>query len=173
MEKYNNEINRINNIFIELNPFTKWLTRKQYKRDYFWGLPKRTKWKPAENQRVNSCIGGERGIRTPGGVTLNGFQDRRNRPLCHLSLMWNFTGFSRCECKGRRLSPKLQVLGREIINRVFKLRVKGGGLREEVGPLRTLRALTTLRSLRSLTTLTTLGILRSLTTLWLSGCLYR
>ncbi|MDE5663764.1 MAG: hypothetical protein K2I37_07010, partial [Muribaculaceae bacterium] len=26
------------------------------------------------------------GIRTPGGVTLNGFQDRRNRPLCHLSL---------------------------------------------------------------------------------------
>ena len=30
-------------------------------------------------------LGGERGIRTPGGVTLNGFQDRRNRPLCHLS----------------------------------------------------------------------------------------
>ncbi|MEY4637900.1 MAG: hypothetical protein RLZZ446_419 [Bacteroidota bacterium] len=30
-------------------------------------------------------FGGERGIRTPGGVTLNGFQDRRNRPLCHLS----------------------------------------------------------------------------------------
>ena len=30
---------------------------------------------------------GERGIRTPGGVTLNGFQDRRNRPLCHLSKM--------------------------------------------------------------------------------------
>ena len=28
---------------------------------------------------------GERGIRTPGGLTLNGFQDRRNRPLCHLS----------------------------------------------------------------------------------------
>ena len=28
---------------------------------------------------------GERGIRTPGGVTLSGFQDRRNRPLCHLS----------------------------------------------------------------------------------------
>ena len=30
-------------------------------------------------------ICGERGIRTPGGLTLNGFQDRRNRPLCHLS----------------------------------------------------------------------------------------
>src|SRR3546814_18960916 len=28
---------------------------------------------------------GEGGIRTPGGLTLNGFQDRRIRPLCHLS----------------------------------------------------------------------------------------
>jgi hypothetical protein len=35
-----------------------------------------------ENQIDKS---GERGIRTPGGVTLNGFQDRRIRPLCHLS----------------------------------------------------------------------------------------
>ena len=32
---------------------------------------------------VNLC--GERGIRTPGGLHLNGFQDRRNRPLCHFS----------------------------------------------------------------------------------------
>ena len=30
-------------------------------------------------------FGGERGIRTPGASQLNGFQDRRNRPLCHLS----------------------------------------------------------------------------------------
>ena len=28
---------------------------------------------------------GERGIRTPGSSHFNGFQDRRNRPLCHLS----------------------------------------------------------------------------------------
>ena len=28
---------------------------------------------------------GGRGIRTPGGVTLNSFQDCRNRPLCHSS----------------------------------------------------------------------------------------
>ena len=28
---------------------------------------------------------GERGIRTPGPVTDNGFQDRRIRPLCHFS----------------------------------------------------------------------------------------
>ena len=29
--------------------------------------------------------GGETGIRTPGTSRYNGFQDRRNRPLCHLS----------------------------------------------------------------------------------------
>ena len=33
----------------------------------------------------NPLRGGERGIRTPGASQLNGFQDRRNRPLCHLS----------------------------------------------------------------------------------------
>jgi hypothetical protein len=33
-----------------------------------------------------SPISGERGIRTPGGVTLNSFQDCRIRPLCHFSL---------------------------------------------------------------------------------------
>ena len=36
---------------------------------------------------------GERGIRTPGPVKINGFQDRRIRPLCHLSE--NPSGFSR------------------------------------------------------------------------------
>ena len=30
-------------------------------------------------------LGGERGIRTPGDLRLNGFQDRRIKPLCHLS----------------------------------------------------------------------------------------
>ena len=30
-------------------------------------------------------LSGERGIRTPGGVTLNSFQDCRIRPLCHFS----------------------------------------------------------------------------------------
>ncbi len=30
-------------------------------------------------------FGGERGIRTPGSVTFNSFQDCRNRPLCHFS----------------------------------------------------------------------------------------
>ncbi len=31
-------------------------------------------------------LSGERGIRTPGPVTVNSFQDCRNRPLCHFSL---------------------------------------------------------------------------------------
>ena len=30
-------------------------------------------------------LSGERGIRTPGTSQYNGFQDRRDRPLCHLS----------------------------------------------------------------------------------------
>ena len=34
--------------------------------------------------RGNHLSGG-RGIRTPGGLPLNGFQDRRIRPLCHPS----------------------------------------------------------------------------------------
>ena len=33
-----------------------------------------------------SVFGGEGGIRTPGTSQFNGFQDRRNRPLCHLSV---------------------------------------------------------------------------------------
>ena len=35
--------------------------------------------------RLKASFRGERGIRTPGGMTLNSFQDCRNRPLCHLS----------------------------------------------------------------------------------------
>ncbi len=41
-----------------------------------------------EKRRDNLTIipfSGEGGIRTPGPVTVNGFQDRRIRPLCHLS----------------------------------------------------------------------------------------
>ena len=34
---------------------------------------------------VYKGLSGERGIRTPGGVTLNSFQDCRIRPLCHSS----------------------------------------------------------------------------------------
>ncbi len=34
---------------------------------------------------IYKAFGGERGIRTPGPVTVNSFQDCRNRPLCHFS----------------------------------------------------------------------------------------
>ncbi len=34
---------------------------------------------------IASFFGGERGIRTPGTFRHNGFQDRRDQPLCHLS----------------------------------------------------------------------------------------
>ena len=43
--------------------------------------------------------GGERGIRTPGASQLNGFQDRRNRPLCHLSIQVKGTPYPRIACK--------------------------------------------------------------------------
>jgi len=41
--------------------------------------------KKAPGWRLLYLFSGERGIRTPGGFTLNSFQDCRNRPLCHLS----------------------------------------------------------------------------------------
>ena len=34
---------------------------------------------------LSLVLSGETGIRTPGTSQYNGFQDRRNRPLCHLS----------------------------------------------------------------------------------------
>ena len=34
---------------------------------------------------ISTALCGKRGIRTPGPVKINGFQDRRIRPLCHLS----------------------------------------------------------------------------------------
>ena len=37
------------------------------------------------NLLIFSIGSGETGIRTPGTSRYNGFQDRRNRPLCHLS----------------------------------------------------------------------------------------
>jgi hypothetical protein len=50
------------------------------------------KAKTPENHRISGVlipfrifISGERGIRTPGPVTVNSFQDCRNRPLCHFS----------------------------------------------------------------------------------------
>ena len=43
------------------------------------------KFRPAEPHGRNANKNGWRGIRTPGGLHLNGFQDRRLRPLGHPS----------------------------------------------------------------------------------------
>ena len=52
---------------------------------------------------ITICLSarGERGIRTPGPVTVNSFQDCRIRPLCHFSSMSR--SFADCECKYKTL----------------------------------------------------------------------
>ena len=44
-----------------------------------------TNTKKPEDFHLPVLFSGEGGIRTPGSSQINGFQDRRNRPLCHLS----------------------------------------------------------------------------------------
>jgi hypothetical protein len=60
----------------------------------------------------NAC--GERGIRTPGAVTLNGFQDRRIRPLCHFSgakvVLFFFTPNNQCKKK-----IKINLVGKSYL----------------------------------------------------------
>ena len=51
---------------------------------------------------INACCG-ERGIRTPGTSRYDGFQDRCNRPLYHLS-------WSRLRCKVKALWGKGKIL---------------------------------------------------------------
>src|SRR3546814_6019911 len=48
------------------------------------------KQKRPDIESAFSFCGGERGIRTPGTLRFSGFQDRRNRPLCHLSVRRRF-----------------------------------------------------------------------------------
>ena len=47
-------------------------------------------------------IGGEGGIRTPGSLRINGFQDRRFRPLSHLSGSGREYRIRNCSAKRRR-----------------------------------------------------------------------
>ena len=49
------------------------------------GMFGRRQKKRGHKSKTYNLISGERGIRTPGTSQYNGFQDRRNRPLCHLS----------------------------------------------------------------------------------------
>ena len=45
---------------------------------------------------LDDYIGGEGGIRIPGpGLPVDGFQDRCNKPLCHLSnMLWALQGLN-------------------------------------------------------------------------------
>ena len=62
---------------------------------------KKSPWK-----RAFYFSGGERGIRTPGPVTVNGFQDRRNRPLCHFSAT-NISDFQKLQAFESKTSKSL------------------------------------------------------------------
>ena len=53
--------------------------------------------KPDQKLIGFELLGGGRGIRTPGTLRYNGFQDRRIRPLCHSS--------------GREISKKMESEG--------------------------------------------------------------
>ncbi len=55
--------------------------------------------------RDKNLYGGERGIRTPGGLHLSGFQDRRLKPLDHLSV------WKKAECINLSVSTQDHSLG--------------------------------------------------------------
>lgn len=69
-------------------------------------------WSFSQNKKPCKCLiyrvlmlfitvlGRERGIRTPGRLPYNGFQDRRIRPLCHLSVCFSV---SETWCKGKQI----------------------------------------------------------------------
>ena len=52
---------------------------------------------------------GERGIRTPGASQHDGFQDRCNRPLYHLSLLLRKQALVLKRCKGNTFFLILQI----------------------------------------------------------------
>jgi hypothetical protein len=62
-------------------------------------------------------IGGEGGIRTPGRLPVNGFQDRRFRPLSHLSEVPIITGFCREKFVETRSHRVQATAGISVIHR--------------------------------------------------------
>ena len=68
------------------------------------GLPTALHEKSPAQSAELQFVCGERGIRTPGPVKINGFQDRRIRPLCHLSnveFYFAYLVFCEVERKGK------------------------------------------------------------------------
>ena len=59
--------------------------------------------------------GGETGIRTPGTSRYNGFQDRRNRPLCHLSkLLCQVLLFFKSDAKVRIIFEYASIWAKKV-----------------------------------------------------------
>lgn len=57
-----------------------------------------------------TLCGGEGGIRTHGAVTLDGFQDRCNKPLCHFAQIWSI----RKDSNLQPFAPKANILPIEL-----------------------------------------------------------
>src|SRR5690606_8120588 len=62
---------------------------------------------------------GERGIRTPGPVTVNGFQDRRIRPLCHFSFAICFSELASANIGGFFISANTFRYKNDFFFRIF------------------------------------------------------
>lgn len=71
---------------------------------------------------ANSSFSGERGIRTPGPVKINGFQDRRIRPLCHLSKVECYFApchvFREMDCKDKYFFRNRKRLGGKSVKNI-------------------------------------------------------
>ena len=79
------------------------------------------------------CLhGGEGGIRTPGPLPVNGFQDRRFRPLSHLSVKW-LTSF--CVAGANRGEAPLRQPGLcNVLRQALQLPDDTGGTRRIIQP---------------------------------------
>ena len=63
--------------------------------------------------------GGRRGIRTPGSLHFNGFQDRRIRPLCHPSI--DFVIYSYFHRFGAGTAPKRNGLTKSCLRQTISI----------------------------------------------------
>ena len=73
-------------------------------------------------KRLRLYLIGERGIRTPGPVKINGFQDRRIRPLCHLSKVECYFApchvFREMDCKDKYFFRNRKRLGGKSVKNI-------------------------------------------------------
>lgn len=80
-----------------------------------------TKKSPAQSAELQ-FVCGERGIRTPGPVKINGFQDRRIRPLCHLSKVECYFApchvFREMDCKDKYFFRNRKRLGGKSVKNI-------------------------------------------------------